>query len=66
LSRRLVVSSTLTMALAIGSLIAAVWHSALVLDLVSSGDGIPIGLSAWAGSVGLALISAGAWMNRNA
>ena len=66
LSRRLVVSSTLTMALAIGSLIAAVWHSALVLDLVSSGDDIPIGLSAWAGSVGLALISAGAWMNRNA
>ena len=66
LSRRLVVSSTLAMALAIGSLIAAVWHSALVLDLVSSGDDIPIGLSAWAGSVGLALISAGAWMNRNA
>jgi len=65
LSRRLVVSSTLTMALAIGSLVAAVWHSALVLDLVSSGDDIPIGLSAWAGSVGLALISAGAWMNRN-
>ena len=65
LSRRLVVSSTLTMALAIGSLVAAVWHSALVLDLVSSGDDIPIGLSAWAGSVGLALISYGAWINRN-
>lgn len=64
LTGRLSVSSTLMLALAIGSTVAAAWHTAFVLDLVSNSDGIPIGIPAWAGTVGLSLISAGTWMNQ--
>lgn len=64
LTGRLSVSSTLMLALAIGSTVAAAWHTAFVLDLVSNSDGVPIGIPAWAGTVGLALISVGTWMNQ--
>lgn len=64
LTGRLSVSSTLMLALAIGSTVAAAWHTAFVLDLVSKSDEIPIGIPAWAGTVGLSLISAGTWMNQ--
>lgn len=64
LTGRLSVSSTLMLALAIGSTVAAAWHTAFVLDLVSNSDEIPIGIPAWAGTVGLSLISAGTWMNQ--
>jgi len=64
LTGRLSVSSTLMLALAIGSTVAAAWHTAFVLDLVSNSDGVPIGIPAWAGTVGLSLISAGTWMNQ--
>ena len=61
---RLSVSSTLMLALAIGSTVAAAWHTAFVLDLVINSDGVTIGIPAWAGTVGLSLISAGTWMNQ--
>jgi hypothetical protein len=64
LTGRLSVSSTLMLALAIGSTVAAAWHTAFVLDLVSNSDGVPIGIPAWVGTVGLSLISAGTWMNQ--
>lgn len=64
LTGRLSVSSTLMLALAIGSTVAAAWHTAFVVDLMSNSDEISIGIPAWAGTAGLALISSGTWMNQ--
>ena len=64
LTGRLSVSSTLMLSLAIGSTVAAAWHTAFVLNLISNNSGVPIGLPAWAGTVGLSLIATGTWMNQ--
>jgi len=59
---RLSVSSSLMLALAVGSTAAAAWHTAFVIDL--AGNDQLVGLPAWAGSVGLTFVSTGAWINR--
>jgi len=64
LTGRILVSSKIMLALAIGSLVATFWHTAFVVDLLGNGDKITIGVSAWGCSVGLGLISGCAWKNR--
>ena len=64
LTNRLIVSSKIMLALAIGSLFATFWHTAFVVDLLGNRDEIPLGVPAWVCSVGLGLISGCAFKNR--
>ena len=64
LTNRMIVSSKIMLALAVGSLVATFWHTAFVIDLLGNSDEIPLGVPPWMCSVGLGMISACAWKNR--
>ena len=64
LTNRMIVSSKIMLALAVGSLVATFWHTAFVIDLLGNSDEIPLGVPAWVCSVGLGMISACAWKDR--